>query len=42
MIQKKDEEIVHILVQNVGGICFLSGDVSQESVKVEKLKNNNQ
>ena len=38
MTQKKDEEMVRILFQNVGGIGFMSGDVNQESVKIEKLK----
>jgi hypothetical protein len=38
MTQKKDEEMVRILFQNVGGIGFMSGDINQESVKIEKLK----
>lgn len=38
MTQKKDDGMVRILFQNVGGLGFLSGDVHQESVKVEKLK----
>jgi len=38
MNKKKDEEMLRILFQNVGGISFMSGDVTQESVKIEKLK----
>jgi len=38
MTQKKDEEMVCILFHTVGGIGFMSGDVTQESVKIENLK----
>ena len=30
--------MVRILFQNVGGVGFMSGDITQESVKIEKLK----
>ena len=36
--QRKDEDSIRILLQNPGGIDFVSGQRNRESLKVEKLK----
>jgi len=36
--QRKDEDSIRILLQNSGGIGFVSGQRNRESLKVEKLK----
>jgi len=38
MTQKKDDNMVRIIFQNMGGLGFVSGHVAQESIKMEKLK----
>jgi len=36
--QKKDDDYIRILLQNPGGIGFITGQRNRESYKIEKLK----
>ena len=37
--QRKEEDCIRLLLQNPGGIGFVSGQRNRESFKIEKLKN---